>query len=111
MNSLYVLLTGRRLTRPVLLPTPAQTRRRREPRSRAASSRSSSANGACRSPRSSAERLRAVECEVRLEPVQPAFTAEAGFLVPAERARRVEAVERVRPHDAGAQLLRHPEDA
>src|SRR4051794_34413316 len=60
---------------------------------------------------SAAEGLRTVEGEVRLEPVQAALASEAGLLVPAERARRVEAVERVRPHDAGAQVLRHPEDA
>src|SRR6476646_4582867 len=110
MHSLYVLLTGRRLTRPALPPTPAQSRRRKAPRSGAVSSRSSSASGACRSPRSSAERLRSIEGHVRLKPVQAALAAEAGFLVTAERARRIEAVERVRPYDSGAQLLRHPED-
>jgi hypothetical protein len=40
-----------------------------------------------------------------------ALAAEAGLLVAAERRRRVEAVVRVRPDDAGAQPLRHPEDA
>src|SRR5690349_19609693 len=40
-----------------------------------------------------------------------AFAAEAGLLVAAERRARIEAVERVRPHDARAEALRHPEDA
>src|SRR6476619_4772037 len=111
MNSLYVLLTGRRLPRPALPPTPAQRRRRNAPRSGAVSSRSSSASGACRSPRSSAERLRSIEGHVRLEPVQAALAAEARLLVAAERARRIEPVERVRPDDAGAEPLGHPEDA
>ena len=44
-------------------------------------------------------------------PWQPALAAEARLLVAAERRRRVEPVERVRPDDAGAQSLRHPEDA
>ena len=35
-----------------------------------------------------------------------ALAAEARLLVAAERRRRVEAVERVRPHDAGAQSYR-----
>src|SRR3954468_6609595 len=61
--------------------------------------------------RSATERLRVLEREVRLEPVQPALAAEARFLVTAERGRRVEAVERIRPDDAGAQPLCHPEDA
>src|SRR6476661_1149168 len=55
--------------------------------------------------------LRSVEVDVRLEPVASAFAAEAGFLVAAERRRRVEPVEGVRPHDARAQTLGHPEDA
>src|SRR5215472_3104239 len=41
----------------------------------------------------------------------PALPAEAGLLVAAERRARVEAVVRVRPHDARAEALRHPEDA
>src|SRR4051794_19048665 len=61
--------------------------------------------------RSATVRLRPVEAHVRLHAVQAALATEAGFLVPAERARRVEAVERVRPDDAGAQPLCHPEDA
>src|SRR5205085_10408842 len=52
-----------------------------------------------------------VELQVRLEPVPAALTAEAGLLVAAERRGRIEAVERVRPHHAGPQPLRHPEDA
>src|SRR5687768_15477955 len=52
-----------------------------------------------------------VEVQVRLEPVEAALAAEARLLVAAERRRRVEAVERVRPDDARAQSLRHPEDA
>ena len=43
--------------------------------------------------------------------MQAALAAEARLLVAAERAGRVEAVERVRPDDAGPQVLRHPEDA
>src|SRR5689334_23007606 len=39
-----------------------------------------------------------------------ALTAEAGLLVAAERGARVEAVVRVRPHDSGAEALRHPEN-
>src|SRR5436190_16147229 len=61
--------------------------------------------------RSATPSLAVLELQVRLEPVQAAFAAEARLLVAAERRRRVEAVERVRPHDAGAQPLRHPEDA
>src|SRR5581483_10984879 len=100
-----------RLTRTVLRPTRAGSRRRTSRRSRAATSPPSSPSDACRSRSSSAEGLRAVEGEVGLEPVEAALAAEARLLVAAERARRVEAVERVRPHDAGAQPLRHPEDA
>ena len=51
-----------------------------------------------------------VEPQVRLEPVAAALAAEAGLLVAAERRRRIEAVERVRPDDAGAQPLDHPQD-
>src|SRR5690242_2767742 len=39
------------------------------------------------------------------------LAAEAGLLVTAERRARIEAVERVRPDHAGAEPLRHPEDA
>src|SRR5207253_8458803 len=60
--------------------------------------------------RSATPALRVVEAEIRLEPVEAALAAEARLLVAAERRRRVEAVVRVRPHDAGAQLLRHPQD-
>src|SRR5262245_59990718 len=52
-----------------------------------------------------------VERQVRLEPVPAALAAEARFLVAAERRGGVEAVVRVRPDDARAQALRHPEDA
>src|SRR6059058_4197461 len=41
----------------------------------------------------------------------PALAAEAGFPVAAEGRARIEAVVRVRPHDAGPQALGHPEDA
>src|SRR5581483_5133654 len=57
-----------------------------------------------------AGRISVVEGEIRLEPVQAAFAAEARLLVAAERARRVEAVERVRPHHARAQAFGYPED-
>src|SRR5436305_9404541 len=60
--------------------------------------------------RSATERLRLLELQVRLESVQPALSAEAGLLVAAERRARVEPVEGVRPDDAGAEPLRHPED-
>src|SRR3954447_20181142 len=61
--------------------------------------------------RSATVRLRSVEVDVRLQPVASALAAEAGFLVAAERRGRVEPVEGVRPHDARAQTLGHPEDA
>src|SRR3954453_9605588 len=61
--------------------------------------------------RSATVGLRRVEREIRLHAVEAAFLAGAGVLVAAERARRIEAVERVRPDDSGAQALRHPEDA
>src|SRR5579884_3833073 len=61
--------------------------------------------------RSATEGLRLLEVEIRLEPVPAALAAESRLLVAAERRGRVEAVVRVRPHDAGAQALRHPEDA
>src|ERR671925_2372419 len=54
---------------------------------------------------------RSLEPQVGLEAVQSAFAPEAGLLVAAEGRARVEAVVRVRPDDAGAQPLRHPEDA
>src|SRR6266513_2288332 len=60
--------------------------------------------------RSATPRLRLVEVQVRLEAVAPALAAEARLLVAAERRRRIEAVERVRPHDAGAQPVRHVQD-
>src|SRR6187397_435756 len=47
--------------------------------------------------------LRAVEGEIRLQPVPASFAPEAGFLVAAERRARVEAVVGVRPDDTGAQ--------
>src|SRR4026208_354082 len=49
--------------------------------------------------------------EVGPQPVAAALAAVARLLVAAERRRRVEAVERVGPHHAGAQLVGHPEDA
>src|SRR3954471_13670676 len=61
--------------------------------------------------RSATERLRLLEVQVGLEPVPAALAAEARFLVAAERRARVEAVERIGPDDAGAEPLRHPEDA
>src|SRR5436190_11985337 len=61
--------------------------------------------------RSATEGLRLLEIEIWLQPVPPALAAEAGLLVAAERRARVEAVVRVRPHDTGAEPLRHPEDA
>src|SRR3712207_8500958 len=47
---------------------------------------------------------------VRLQAVPAALTAVTGLLVPAERRGRVELVERVGPHHAGAQLVGHGED-
>src|SRR3954453_1927740 len=61
--------------------------------------------------RSATVPLRSVEVDVRLQPVASALAAEAGFLVAAERRRRVEPVEGVRPDDARAQTLGHPENA
>src|SRR3954454_18589134 len=61
--------------------------------------------------RSATEGLRPVEGEVRLDAVPAALAAVAGLLVAAERGGRVEAVEGVRPDDARAHALRHPEDA
>src|SRR5918996_1606541 len=52
-----------------------------------------------------------LEVQVRLEPVQAPLAAEARLAVAAEGRGRVEAVVRVRPDDAGAQPLRHGEDA
>src|SRR5687767_121644 len=52
-----------------------------------------------------------VEPQVRLEPVTAALAAEPRLTVAAEGGGRVEAVVGVRPHDAGAEPLRHPEDA
>src|SRR6266536_5535398 len=60
--------------------------------------------------RSATERLASVQVEVGLEPVPPAFAAEARLLVAAEGRARIEAVVGVRPHDARAQALGHPED-
>ena len=49
--------------------------------------------------------------QVGRQAVAAALAAEARLLVAAERARRVEAVERVGPHHAGPQPLGHPQDA
>src|SRR5215203_2839873 len=54
---------------------------------------------------------RAGSLEVALQTVTAALAAVARLLVAAERAGRVEAVERVGPDHAGAQLSRHPEGA
>src|SRR5262249_57009334 len=50
------------------------------------------------------------DIEVRLQPLPAAFPAVAGFLVAAERRRRVELVEGVRPHHAGPQPGGHVQD-
>src|SRR5512133_1914778 len=68
-----------------------------------------------RPPRRSAERAlcsppRSLEVQIRLEPVQAAFTAEARLLVTAKRRRWVEAVVGVRPDHARSQPLGHGED-
>src|SRR6478672_6330643 len=60
--------------------------------------------------RSATEGLRLLEVQVRLEAVPPALAAEPGLLVAAERRAGIESVEGVRPDDAGAEPLRHPED-
>ena len=60
---------------------------------------------------SSAVRPVAGQVEVRTQPVDAALAAVAGLLVAAERAGRVEAVEGVRPHHAGAHGAHHLEDA
>src|SRR5215208_7763099 len=48
--------------------------------------------------------------EVSQQAVEAALAAEAGFLVATERRRWVEPVERIGPHDPGAQLRDHAED-
>src|SRR6266571_5159099 len=48
--------------------------------------------------------------KVSLQPLTAAFPAVPGFLVPAERRGRVELVEGVGPHHAGAQLVGDGED-
>src|SRR5579864_7578439 len=53
----------------------------------------------------------AVSVQVGREAVQAALAPEPRLLVTAERARGIEAVVGVGPDDAGAQALRHPEDA
>src|SRR5829696_3465608 len=95
MKSLYVFLTESRLSgrsRSGGRRAGARARRRRAAAAAGSASR------------------RALEGQVRLEPVAAALAAEARLLVAAERRRRVEAVERVRPDDPRLQLLRHPED-
>src|SRR3984885_2559928 len=50
------------------------------------------------------------DIEVGLQPVPATFPAVPGFLVAAERRGRVELVERVGPHHAGAQPVGDGED-
>src|SRR5439155_19694441 len=106
MKSLYVFLTGRRFI--ARTPRGGQVRiGTKSARARGGSRRppriGSTSGGGWLSPHPGwgcgglpAGESR-VESQVRLEPVPAAFAAEAGLLVPAERRRRVEAVERVRP--------------
>ena len=54
---------------------------------------------------------RSLTLQVGLQAVAAALAAVARLLVAAERAGRVELVERVGPHHAGAQLVGHPQDA
>src|SRR6266508_2766895 len=67
--------------------------------------------GSPESPSPSSSELRSLELQIGLEPVAAALAAEAGLAVAAERRGRIEAVEGIRPDDAGAQALGHPEDA
>src|SRR6266851_2418347 len=76
-------------------------------RARTRSARTRPRRTACRS----CERPRSVELQVGQQPVQPALAAVARLLVATKRRRRVEAVERVRPHHARAHALGHPQDA
>src|SRR4029077_3232695 len=50
------------------------------------------------------------DIEVRLQPVPAAFAAVTRLLVAAERRRRIELVERVRPDHPGPQPGGHPQD-
>src|SRR6185295_7920419 len=63
-----------------------------------------------RPPRSATGGLHPVERQIGLEPVPSTLATEAGLLVAPERRRRVEAVVRICPDDAGLEALRHPED-
>src|SRR5687768_12280293 len=58
----------------------------------------------------SAATVRSDDLSVIQQALPPAFTTEARLLVSTERRRRIELVERVRPHDAGLQLGRHLEN-
>src|SRR5829696_5158973 len=51
-----------------------------------------------------------LELHVGVQPVHAALAPESRLLVPAERRGRIEAVERVGPHDAGLHLPDHPQD-
>src|SRR5262245_12273971 len=53
----------------------------------------------------------AAEAQVGAQALAATLAAEARLLVAAERRRRVEAVERVVPDDAGTQALGEPQDA
>src|SRR5215216_1947136 len=60
---------------------------------------------------SGSEVLNSNELGVIEQPLPPAFAAEAGFLVAAERRGRIEFVEGVRPDDAGLELHAHLQDS
>src|SRR5713226_7787938 len=116
MKSLYVFLTGRRVTRrPGRVGERPRAAEPRPSRSRCdgpTGGAPPSARKRDRLPsRGSSAGLGALELQVRLQPVAAALPAEAGLFVAAERRRRIEAVEGVRPDDAGTQTLRHPENA
>src|SRR6266480_7815688 len=126
MKRLYVFLTGRRvIRRPGRVggrPRAADPRSRRRRSGRRRPSRwrcAAPTDGAARwarkrdrlPSRESSADLGVLELQVRLQSVAAALPAEAGLLVAPERRRRIGAVEGVRPHDAGTQTLRHPEDA
>ena len=51
-----------------------------------------------------------LQLQVSVEAMQATFAADAAFLVAAKRRRRIEFVKGVRPDNAGAQALRHPEN-
>ena len=52
-----------------------------------------------------------IQLQICCQAVQAALAAPAALFVTAEWRRWVEAIERIRPHHAGSQLLHHRKDA